>query len=94
MEVRRKQMNRSEGTDLACWKQNKTTKQENKTKNFGEHSAFQPCLKGIYEVEGEMLGEREKVFVLVFKLISRINIVIKFLEFKFLLKYFTMENIF
>ena len=39
-------------------------------------------------------GERVNVDVFVFKLISRVNIVIKSLKFKFPLQYFTMKNIF
>lgn len=75
MEIRGKCMNRTEGTDLACQKQNKI-----KQKVFCDYSAFQPCVIGIYEVGGETLreGESVNVDVFVFKLISRVNIIIKF----------------
>lgn len=47
-------INKTEGTDLACGK----TK-ENKMV-FGEHSAFQLCLIGISEVEGDNAGRGRK----------------------------------
>lgn len=90
MEIRGKWISRTKDTILACWKQNKTNI------FFDEHSAFQSCLIEIYEAGGEMLGEGERinVGVFVFKWISRVNIVIKPWEFKFLCQCFTMKNIF
>ena len=74
----------------------KTKQNKIKQTIFGEYFAFQPCLIQIYGVGRQTLeeGERINVDVFVFKLISRVNIVIKYLEFKFLPQYFTMKNIF
>lgn len=88
MEITGKWISRTESTGLACWKQ---------TKRKGFWWIF--CIptmsnRDLWGGRKDARRERVNMDMFVFKFISKVNIVIKSLEFKFLIQYFTMKNIF